>query len=146
MGDSHNSDRAKPASSGHPSMNGHRQERPRPPGTEEKHGATATSHSNKKGKSRWRLTPSPLRTIKFWLILAGLLLLNYWVIVPWLFPAPQDRVNVPYTFFKQQVVAGNVADITGQGQELQGDFKRPVADPTSPGLKPIYFKSRSPSS
>jgi cell division protease FtsH len=53
-----------------------------------------------------------------------------WLLVPRLFPEPQDRVTVPYTFFKQQIAAGNVTEITSRGEDIQGVFKLPVGNPT----------------
>jgi arabinose-5-phosphate isomerase len=47
-------------------------------------------------------------------------------------PEPQDRLTVPYTFFKQQVASGNVSKITSRGEDIQGVFKQPVADPAAP--------------
>lgn len=102
--------------------------RPRPPGPEEKRGATATSgKSGSDGEQRpsWRST---LRLPRFWVILLVLFLLN-WLIVPILFPTTNDRLTVPYTLFKQQVQDGNVVEITSQGEAIQGVFKQPVADP-----------------
>ncbi len=102
--------------------------RPRPPGPEEKRGATATSDKPDKPK------PSMLdqfRSPRFWLVLLALLAIN-WVVAPLLFPEPHDRVTVPYTFFKQQVTAGNVAKITSRADDIQGEFKQAVADPNPP--------------
>src|ERR671933_1565064 len=110
----------------------------RPPGPEDKRGATATSRDpgNKDQKPDFRNT---LRTGRFWTILIVLLLIN-WFLVPILFPQANDRVTVPYTFFKQQVAAGNVAEITGSGDAIQGLFKKPVADPSTPaGQKALTY-------
>jgi len=38
------------------------------------------------------------------------------------FPEP-SAITIPYTFFKQQVEAGNVADVTSVGDSIQGSFK-----------------------
>src|SRR5262249_42152002 len=100
-------------------------ERPRPPGPEEKRGATATSGGQGDQGPSWLDT---FRTPRFWVTLLILLALN-WFIAPLLFPETNDRVTVPYTFFKQQVVADNVSEITSRGDDIQGLFKRPVADP-----------------
>ena len=99
--------------------------RRRPPGPEEKRGATATSGQAGKQGPDWRST---LRLPRFWLMLLALLLVN-WLIAPLLFPEPRDRVTVPFTFFKDQVEAGNVQEITSQGEAIQGVFKQPVPDP-----------------
>jgi cell division protease FtsH len=108
--------------------------RPRPPGPEELRGATATSG----GANRDDKQPSWLdtfRTPRFWITLLVLLAIN-WFLVPLLLPEVQDRVTVPYTFFKQQVAAGNVAEITSQGEAIQGVFKQPVTDPNPPAGQP----------
>src|SRR6266508_1677461 len=70
-----------------------------------------------------------LRQPRFWIVMAILLALNG-LLAPLLFPEPQDRITVPYTFFKQQVADGNVASITSRGEAIQGMFKRAVQDPT----------------
>jgi cell division protease FtsH len=44
------------------------------------------------------------------------------------FPEPSS-ITVPYTFFKQQVKAGNVEDVTSVGDSIQGTFKSPVSYP-----------------
>src|SRR5207249_3947336 len=77
--------------------------RPRPPGPEEQRGATATSGSA--GRDDQQDIRSMLRGPRFWIPLLVLLAVN-WLLVPLFFPQPQDRVSVPYTFFKQQAAAG----------------------------------------
>src|SRR5262245_11252799 len=104
------------------------QARPRPPGPEEGRGATATSGQRPEDRQDMRTT---MRSPRFWITLLALLALN-WLLVPLLFPQPQDRVTVPYTFFKQQVASGNVSKITSRGEDIQGEFKQPVADPNPP--------------
>jgi cell division protease FtsH len=80
-------------------------------------------------------------------MLLVLFLLN-WLIVPLIFPTPNDRVTVSYTYFKQQVEGGNVAEITSQGDAIQGLFKQPIPDPEPPeGEQPqtyTKFATRSP--
>ena len=78
--------------------------------------------------SKWNIWRT-LRRPRYWLVVLGLALLNRFVLVPLLLPEPQDRVAVPYTFFKQQVVAGNVIEITGRGETIQGSFRQAIADP-----------------
>src|SRR6185295_13851498 len=68
---------------------------------------------------------------RFWITLLVLLGIN-WLLVPLLFPEVQDRVTVPYTFFKQQVAADNVSEITSRGDDIQGQFKKQVPDPNPP--------------
>jgi cell division protease FtsH len=113
----------------------------RPPGPEEQRGATATSQPGPPPAQR-----GPLRSPVFWAILAVTLLLN-WFLVPLLFPEPQDRMTVPYTFFKQQVAADNVSEITSRGENIQGSFKQPVENPAAPpGAAPERYSKFATSS
>jgi cell division protease FtsH len=64
---------------------------------------------------------------RFWLLLLGLLLVN-WLISALLVRAPA-RTEVPYTFFRAQVQAGNVTSITAVDDAISGDFKNPVRYP-----------------
>jgi cell division protease FtsH len=84
-----------------------------------------------------------MRSPRFWVMLLVMLALN-WLLVPLLLPEPQDRITVPYTFFKQQVVAGNVAEITSRGEDIQGQFKQPVADPNPQATMPGAPAGQSP--
>ncbi len=63
-----------------------------------------------------------------WLWLVAFLVLNA-LVGPCLASAPTDRITVPYTTFKKQVEAGNVADVTSRGDAIQGTFKQPVTAP-----------------
>jgi cell division protease FtsH len=94
--------------------------------------------------------PSPggsLRRPRWWVILAGLLLVNW--IVSALLLSSNQRVQVSYTYFTQQVDAGNVAEITSTADTIQGDFKTKVAYP--PGASAAdtvqvqYFTTQRPS-
>jgi cell division protease FtsH len=76
-----------------------------------------------------------MRSPRFWIMLLILLAIN-WLLVPLLLPEPQDRVTVPYTFFKQQVASGNVSEITSRGEDIQGQFKQPIADPNASTATP----------
>jgi hypothetical protein len=42
-------------------------------------------------------------------------------------PKAPERVEVSYTFFKQQVQADNVVEISTRTDTIQGTFKNPVA-------------------
>ncbi|KAB8141517.1 ATP-dependent zinc metalloprotease FtsH [Chloroflexia bacterium SDU3-3] len=94
--------------------------------------------------------PNPLRTWRFWILFMVLLGINY-LILPMIFPEPHDRVEISYTFFKQQVQAGNVSKVTSRGEDLQGDFKQPIKrsqDPaqasTTPTPQPLGLFGGSP--
>ena len=102
--DNRSTDRRPPAGQVRPGARGE-DGRARPPGPEERRGATATSGGKPDDSQDMR---NILRGPRFWVTLLILLAIN-WLLVPLLFPEPQDRVTVPYTFFKQQVAAGNVS-------------------------------------
>ncbi len=111
-----------------PSLNG---SRARPPGPEERRGSVATSGQTGSSGPRPSLTRS-LRSPRFWLTFLVLTLLN-WFIAPLIFPDQQERVTISYTIFRQQVDAGNVAEITSRGDTIQGVVKNPIPEPNPPG-------------
>lgn len=78
------------------------------------------SPGEKPGGNRPRLPPS-----RIWLFFLGLLILNY-LVSNWLFQGPNAAVTVPYTLFKEQVVASNVELIYSRGSSIEGRFKQPV--------------------
>ncbi len=63
----------------------------------------------------------------WWVILLGLLAVN-WVVGQMVqsATAPQ-RITVPYSIFKQQLENGNVAQVTSNGNTITGTFKAPVS-------------------
>jgi cell division protease FtsH len=62
---------------------------------------------------------------RFWWFLLGLLALN--IVLGQLIPSSADRrINVPYTFFRTQVTAGNVKEVNAKGDVIQGEFRRPT--------------------
>src|SRR5262245_20487833 len=67
---------------------------------------------------------------RLWWVILILLVVN------WLFASAMfgpKRTTVSYTFFRQQVQAGNVKEITSTGDSIEGDFRSPAAYP--PGEK-----------
>jgi cell division protease FtsH len=72
----------------------------------------------------------------------ALLALN-WFIASQFHGGGHRTVTVPYTFFRTQVVAGNVLDVTAQSDAIDGDFRRPMS---FGGAKPATrFHTRRPS-
>jgi cell division protease FtsH len=108
--------------------------RPRPPGPE------APRYPGR--------PPTPdLRRGWVWLLLLATFLLLNWLLAPVVFPERTDRITIPYTTFREQVQAGNVVEITSQGDAIQGTFRMPVTYAPSGG-KPqtsLYFETRLPS-
>ena len=65
----------------------------------------------------------------WWIILIAL-------VANWLFASAMlgaERATVSYTFFRQQVQAGNVTEITSTGDTIEGQFRNPTGYP--PGEK-----------
>src|ERR1700737_2422146 len=78
--------------------------------------------------------PSPSAVFRRWwrwLLFPALLGLNYLLIL-FVTPGQPQRVELSYTFFKQQVVADNVAQISTRTDTIQGTFRQPV--PYQPDL------------
>ena len=89
---------------------------------------------------------SPLfpRGPRFWVILLSLLLLNWFIYTQFAVGRPDARVRVSYTQFREQVDAGNVAEVTSVGSAIQGTFKAPVApDPETDAA--LDFATERPS-
>ncbi len=65
-------------------------------------------------------------------ILVGLLAANF--LLASLFDGADKRDAVPYTFFRDQVTAGNVQEVSSKGETIQGTFKA-TADYVTPEKK-----------
>ncbi|MEA2136941.1 MAG: cell division protease FtsH, partial [Solirubrobacteraceae bacterium] len=69
--------------------------------------------------------PRPPVSRRFWWFLIGLLVLN--IALGQLIPSSKDkRLDVPYTFFRAQVVEGNVKEVNARSDVIQGTFVRAV--------------------
>ncbi|MDQ3876613.1 MAG: ATP-dependent zinc metalloprotease FtsH [Actinomycetota bacterium] len=64
---------------------------------------------------------------RFWWFLLALLALN-WLIVS-LVSGGGQRLEIPYTVFREQVERGNVAEIRSRGEGIQGEFEKEVTYP-----------------
>ena len=73
---------------------------------------------------RGRMPRLPGGRRMWWFVLA-ILALNIVLgqVVP---PDDEQRIDVPYTFFRQQVSAGNVTEVNGRSDVIQGKFRRAV--------------------
>ncbi len=67
----------------------------------------------------------PPQRPSIWALLAVLLILD-WALVLAYQPSVPRRVTVPYSYFTQQIRAGNVASVTAQGSAIQGTFRHAV--------------------
>ncbi len=63
----------------------------------------------------------------FWMLLIGALLVN-WVVAS-LVMGPQERTDVSYSFFTEQLDAGNVQTVTSTADTIQGRFEKAVDYP-----------------
>ena len=61
---------------------------------------------------------------RFWVFVLVLFAINVWVSTQ--VPDQAARLTVPYTFFREQAEAGNVAEVTSRGDTIQGEFRKPV--------------------
>src|SRR5437588_3612167 len=75
------------------------------------------------------------RRPSFWVLIAVFFLVN-WLLSSWLMAAPA-RTEVPYTFFRQQVDANKVAEITSTEDAIQGRFREAVTYPPGKDGKPV---------
>ena len=88
--------------------------------------------------SEGRSSMPPRRT---WLWFALILLANF-LLFRFLLPGPEAAVEVPYTFFKEEVRAENVKMIYSEGDTVEGRFEEPVTYPpkgeggSDPGSEP----------
>src|SRR5438034_8649522 len=109
------------------SVNGAEVRRPRPPGPNDVQPTSGKTPPNKNPLMR----PRP-----WWLSFLLVLILNYLLVQLFLPERPQQRIDVPYTFFKQQVSAANVADVTSRADIIQGTFKAPTKYPADQASAP----------
>src|SRR5918997_2881612 len=87
--------------------------------------------TNRSDEQRRATGPRAKRTMppaRSWLWFA-LILLAIFLLVRFLFPGPEAPVEVPYTFFKEEVRAGTVEAIYSQGDSVEGRFEGPVTYP-----------------
>src|SRR5579864_4059620 len=100
--------------------------RPRPPGPNDVQPSSGKNQPNQQNKNPL-MQPRP-----WWISFLIVLVLNYLLVQVFLPERPNPRIDVPYTFFKQQVMADNVTEVTSQGDTIQGTFKNQVTYPTDP--------------
>ena len=68
---------------------------------------------------------------RFWTVLALLFLLNW--VVSGLLMAPPERLDVPYTLFREQVRDGNVVEVVTTGDRIEGELRTAVTWPPAGG-------------
>ena len=86
---------------------------------------------------------APMRTVRFWIVLAVLFLLNV-IISQIAFSAAQaPTVTISYNAFLDQVNEGNVVSVTSTGESITGTTKTAVKD--SSGTSSTKFQTQRPS-
>jgi cell division protease FtsH len=102
--------------------------RPRPPGPND---AQPSSRQNQQPPPPQNKNPL-MQPKPWWIGFLVVLIANYLIVQAFLPERANPRIDVPYTFFKQQVTADNVIDVTSQGDQIQGTFRNAVTYPTDP--------------
>jgi len=101
------------------------QPRPRPEDSRERRpwrveGEREPDVPEKNASSRLPKLPGSRR---LWWFVIGLLVIN--IVAGQLLPSKADkRIDVPYTFFRDQVIAGNVSEVNARNDVIQGKFRR----------------------
>ncbi|HEV2139712.1 MAG TPA: ATP-dependent zinc metalloprotease FtsH [Candidatus Dormibacteraeota bacterium] len=88
-------------------------------------------------------TLAPMRTARFWIILAILIAANLIISQVLMSAGQQPTVTISYNTFVSQVESGNVVKITSTGESISGVTKEPVTDANS-GTKSTKFQTQRP--
>ena len=96
---------------------------PQPRTPERKSDPAAAQPWRVEGKSRQKPSKPPMvpRSRRLWIIVLVALVVN--LALSAVLSRPEERMNVPYTFFRQQIERGNVKEVTSRGDEIQGSFR-----------------------
>jgi cell division protease FtsH len=78
----------------------------------------------------------------FWIALLILLAIN-WIISSTILQ-PEARLQVPYTFFIEQLEGGNVESVVSQGETILGTFNEEVTDPGDATVVGSLFATERP--
>jgi len=119
----------------------------RPPQTDEHKGWRVEPAPDGRGAPPQPKPPMFPRGRRWIALIIGLLVLNF--VAAFITGGPAQRTQVPYSpFFLQQIQAGNVQEISSQGETIQGDLKK-KANFTPTGEKKAtsvdLFKTEVPS-
>ena len=79
---------------------------------------------------------------RFWLVLLALLVAN--LVIGQVIANHPSRESVPYSYFRQQVQAGNVSEVTSTGDTIQGTFKKAAKPPDTGGKASSRFQTERP--
>ena len=87
---------------------------------------------------------APMRTGRFWIIVAILLVVNFVVGQVFTALSSAPTVTISYNTFVSQVSEGNVTSITATGESITGVTKKPVADAQTPATTSTKFQTQRP--
>jgi cell division protease FtsH len=108
-----------------------RNDKPAPPAAmpRDKGGWRVAPAPDGRGMPEEHKPPPPHRMRGFWLLLVGLLAIN-WLFVLIAQPAGQQRVTVPFSpYFLQQLEAGKVKSISSRAESIEGTFTEKLRYP-----------------
>jgi cell division protease FtsH len=77
-----------------------------------------------------------------WIAVGCLLVLNF--VLASVIGRPSDPTSVPYSFFRDQVKAGNVSEVTSQSDTIEGTFSDAMRYPPSDGDEVTRFETQRP--
>jgi cell division protease FtsH len=69
------------------------------------------------------------------LTLVGVVLLINWLVASAFVNGPDDRLRIPYSEFRNQVVDGNVTKVSSRAESIQGEFRSEVTNEGKTGTK-----------
>src|SRR5207247_14090 len=101
--------------------------------SERRNGAKPASASSPLEAPPDSQTRVPIRRWWRFLLFPALLLTNF-LLIQLVTPGQPQRVEVSYTFFKQQVEADNVAQISTRADTIQGGFRQAVPYQPDPAV------------
>ena len=86
----------------------------------------------------------PHKRVSVWGVLVLLLTINWLLLLLLAGSGGKARVTVPYSYFKQQVQAGNVANVNARGASIQGTFRHAITYPAQNGTTSTDFGTERP--
>ena len=84
-----------------------------------------------------------MSSVRFWVTLVILLLLNYLLFNAIASAAQPTSIDLPYSYFKAQVASGNVSSVVAVGSQISGVTRKPISAPGS-SQKATHFTTQVP--
>jgi cell division protease FtsH len=81
----------------------------------------------------------------FWVLLGAMFLANWFIAAQVRNTGTHPRLTVPYSYFRAQAQAGNIAEVNSQGETIQGSFRHVITYPAGKGGQVTHlFKTERP--